>query len=63
MKIQKISRNKGEICGEILRSLPEWFGIEESLRNYVEDAKTRPMFVSMEGEVLTGFISLTLHNA
>ena len=62
MNIQEISRNKGEICEEILRSLPEWFGIEESLRTYVDEARFRPMFVAREGENITGFLTLTLHN-
>ncbi|MBI9015076.1 MAG: hypothetical protein JEZ08_22785 [Clostridiales bacterium] len=31
---------KSEICLNVLRDLPEWFGIEESLLNYVEHVKS-----------------------
>lgn len=62
MKIQGITKNKAQICESILRSLPEWFGIEQSLKQYVKDARSRPMFVSKEGDAITGFLTLTLHN-
>jgi len=62
MTILEISENKAQICEAILRSLPEWFGIEESLKNYIEETRSRPMFISREGEAITGFLSLTLHN-
>lgn len=62
MRIQEEANNKAEICEGILRSLPEWFGIEEALRQYVEDARSRPMFTATEGGEVTGFLSLTLHN-
>jgi len=29
----------------LLRSLPEWFGIEQSLREYVDDARSLPTYV------------------
>lgn len=33
---------KSEICDQILRSLPDWFGIESSIREYVEDVEPLP---------------------
>jgi len=39
----------------LLRSLPEWFGIEESICGYVEDARTLPTYTVREpayGEVV-----------
>ena len=42
--------------------MPEWFGIEEAVRNYIKDARSRPMFVAREGNKAAGFLSLTLHN-
>ncbi len=62
MIIQEITQNKAQICDDILRSLPEWFGLEESLRNYVEEAQSRPMFIAKEKDAITGFLSLTSHN-
>ncbi len=45
----------------ILRSLPEWFGIEESLVEYVEQAKTMPTFLAMHGEQAVGFLMINRH--
>ncbi len=62
MIIEEITENKARICEEVLRALPEWFGIEESVRNYVEEARSRPMFAAREGDSAAGFLSLSLHN-
>lgn len=62
MTIREITEDKAIICEEILRSLPEWFGIEDSLRKYVEDARSRPMLVSEESGAVAGFLTLTMHN-
>jgi ribosomal protein S18 acetylase RimI-like enzyme len=49
-------------CEEILRHLPEWFGIEEALVQYVRDLESLPGFVALgRGEIL-GFIALRHHN-
>lgn len=32
----------------LLRSLPQWFGIEHSLREYVEDARRLPTYVARD---------------
>ena len=40
--IQPPLTNCGIVCENILRSLPDWFGIEESLVQYVKDANTMP---------------------
>jgi ribosomal protein S18 acetylase RimI-like enzyme len=31
----------------LLRSLPEWFGIEQAIRDYVRDAQTMPTYLAM----------------
>ena len=33
------ARKKSQICEEILRSLPKWFGIEEAIRDYVDEVR------------------------
>lgn len=48
-------------CEEILRSLPKWFGIEESLQMFVRDSKLVPGFGFESNSKLTGFISLKEH--
>ena len=43
----------GRECEPILRSLPEWFGIEESIVEYVEDIDRMPTFATMYNEHFT----------
>jgi len=49
-------------CERILRSLPEWFGIEESLVRYLEELPATECFVAENEGALTGFLSLRHHN-
>lgn len=63
VEVCEIDRNQSELCNRILRSLPDWFGIEDAIVKYVEDVATMPMFVAHlpeHGEV--GFLSLNFHN-
>jgi ribosomal protein S18 acetylase RimI-like enzyme len=49
-------------CEDILRDLPEWFGFETALLQYVEDMQRLPGLVADDdGEVL-GFVVLHDHN-
>lgn len=48
-------------CEEILRTVPEWFGIEESLLEYVANTATLPTFVIRDGMRALGFVSLRQH--
>ena len=48
-------------CEAILRSLPEWFGIEESLTMYARDSKRLPSFGLELDTKLQGFITLLEH--
>ena len=45
----------------ILRALPEWFGIEESLVEYVEMAKSLPTMLAMDGDQPVGFLMIKRH--
>jgi N-acetylglutamate synthase-like GNAT family acetyltransferase len=37
----------------ILRALPEWFGIDSAVRDYVEDARSRPVLgATLDGRVI-----------
>jgi coenzyme F420-0:L-glutamate ligase / coenzyme F420-1:gamma-L-glutamate ligase len=49
---------RSRIAEAVLRDLPEWFGIEESTRQYIEDAATLPTF-SVEPDL--GFVCLEQH--
>ena len=49
---------RSRIAEAVLRDLPEWFGIEESTRQYIEDAATLPTFAA---EPDLGFLCLKQH--
>jgi ribosomal protein S18 acetylase RimI-like enzyme len=44
-----------------MRALPQWFGLEQSLLDYVEAARTLPTFIAEEDSVHVGFLTLKLH--
>jgi GNAT superfamily N-acetyltransferase len=49
---------RSRLADAVLHDLPEWFGIEEVTRQYVEDAATLPTF-AVEPDL--GFLSLKQH--
>jgi coenzyme F420-0:L-glutamate ligase/coenzyme F420-1:gamma-L-glutamate ligase len=49
---------RSRIAEAVLRDLPDWFGIEESTRRYIEDAATLPTLVV---EPDAGFLCLKQH--
>ena len=53
---------KREIVSSILDHLPDWFGIEESKREYVEESMEMPLWAAYENEIAVGFIVLKQHN-
>lgn len=49
-------------CEAILRSLPDWFGIESAIVQYVRDVETLPTFLALDDhDQAIGFISVTMH--
>jgi N-acetylglutamate synthase-like GNAT family acetyltransferase len=46
----------------ILRDLPEWFGIETSVIEYVESLAASPGFVAIVDGEVAGFLALKEHN-
>jgi GNAT superfamily N-acetyltransferase len=45
-------------CERVLRTLPSWFGREESLLEYAHNTARLPTFVVKDGETIVGFLSL-----
>jgi ribosomal protein S18 acetylase RimI-like enzyme len=60
--IEKPVIGKGSVCEEILRSLPQWFGIEAAIIQYVKDIEQLPTFVAMEDSKAVGFLTIKQHN-
>ena len=59
-----IKEVKGEdqkmaVVAEILRNLPEWFGIPESTQAYIEGAKDLRVWTAYQESDVVGFISLS----
>lgn len=62
--IKQINSNqqKTKITEQILRQLPEWFGIEESLLEYIENVKEKIFYTAYENNRAIGFICIEFHN-
>ena len=51
-------------CEPILRSLPDWFGIEEAIVYYVKEIDDLPTFLALdEEEGAVGFMSCLLYTS
>ncbi len=62
-EISEIYEGKGQLCREILTSLPEWFGIPKAIDAYVGGVEEQPMLVCKKAssDVIIGFLSLRFH--
>lgn len=54
---------KTKICGETLRALPDWFGVEASIADYEQKSGDMPFFAAFDGEKAVGFVAIKVHNA
>lgn len=64
MKIQVIKDKelKKEVCAEILKDLPEWFGIEGSLLDYIQGVGNKEFYAALLQEKYIGFFSVKIIN-
>jgi len=56
------SEEKSYICSVILRALPSWFGVETSIIEYIDKAKTMMFWAAFDNEKPVGFAALKVHN-
>lgn len=56
------ANEKSAICNDILRALPDWFGIETSIVGYVEAVRAMPFYVVTDHGKAVGFVALKVHN-
>lgn len=49
MEIIEVREGKGAVCERILRALPDWFGIERAIRDYVAAVEDMIMFGVVDG--------------
>jgi GNAT superfamily N-acetyltransferase len=60
----RITRAAGDVeaeCEAVLRSLPRWFGQEDSLLDFVRGTSRLPTFVSMACDGIDGFVTVEQH--
>lgn len=60
--IVDIASGKGAICGAVLATLPDWFGIESANAAYIRDVERMVMFAALAGEEPIGFLALNQHS-
>lgn len=53
---------KERVCEQIMRSLPEWFGIEVAIVQYVKDIERLPTFIAVKDSRSIGFLTIKKHN-
>jgi GNAT superfamily N-acetyltransferase len=51
----------GPICRQILGALPTWFGIPESVEDYVDAADANPTVVASIDRIDVGILTLVVH--
>jgi ribosomal protein S18 acetylase RimI-like enzyme len=61
MNIVEITEGKGALCGDILATLPAWFGLPDVNAAYVRNVEDMPMFAADVEGSFAGFLSLKLH--
>ena len=65
IKLKKITtpNEKASICNDILRALPNWFGVESSIVAYVGQVKSMPFYAAFDENKAIGFVALRIHGA
>jgi GNAT superfamily N-acetyltransferase len=60
-KVELIEANKEAICLDVLKALPEWFGLPQAITDYARAVEELPMFgFDVAGEIV-GFLLLKVH--
>lgn len=50
--------SKASIVKEVLLNLPEWFGLEESTQEYIDQSRKLPLLAAMALDEVIGFVTL-----
>ena len=60
--IRPMETGEHVFCDQILRSLPDWFGIEDAIVNYVRDTQSMETWIAETDDELVGFLTINQHN-
>ncbi|MCA9283943.1 MAG: GNAT family N-acetyltransferase, partial [Phycisphaerales bacterium] len=61
LRIHPLGPGDERACERILRALPDWFGIESALRDYVEDCGRLPTWIARNERDAVGFVTVRTH--
>lgn len=62
LNIREAEQHEKSGLESILRALPQWFGIEAAIVEYMRDIETLQTFVALDGDRAVGFLALAFHN-
>ena len=62
VELRKIDGGAGAICGQILATLPSWFGLDEANRRYSETAQRSPVILAEADREPIGLLVLVRHS-
>ncbi len=62
IRVERATDSDLAACESILRGLPDWFGIEESIVDYVGAVDRMHTLVARLGVRVAGFLALATHN-
>ncbi len=52
------TQQRTKIAEDVLESLPQWFGIPEQTRKYIENSGSLPFFAATQGPTILGFVAM-----
>ena len=61
--VEELASGKREVCLELLRGLPDWFGIPEAVEQYGRDVEAMTVLAARAGRAPIGFLALARHFA
>lgn len=62
IELKKPAKGLGKECETVLRTVPDWFGIEEALLGYVNQIDSLDTYTAWHQDKLVGFFSVDYHN-
>ncbi len=60
--VRKLRADDVPACQRLLAGLPDWFGLEETNREYIGGLLSRPSGVAEQNSRIVGFVSIERHN-
>lgn len=61
MTIRRLELADIPACEAVLRSIPQWFGIQEANEAYIRDLEILPSYVAVADGAVVGFLSVKEH--